>query len=70
MESTNFLQVVGPMMPLEDDVRKLAYFKWENAGRPDGRDLEFYYAAYRVLSFVGNTNFAEFCKRLDKLRAA
>lgn len=27
------------------DVELSAYYKWEEAGRPDGRDLEFWLAA-------------------------
>ncbi len=33
----------------EDDVRLLAYFKWEADGRPDGHDLHFWYEAEREL---------------------
>jgi hypothetical protein len=30
-----------------DAVHELAYFKWLNAGRPDGRELEFWLEAER-----------------------
>lgn len=29
----------------ESKIRKLAHTKWEEAGKPEGRDLEFWFAA-------------------------
>lgn len=31
--------------PAEKDIRHAAYFLWEEAGRPGGRDREFWFAA-------------------------
>jgi hypothetical protein len=36
-------------MPLTEQVRELAYRKWEEAGCPDGRDKEFWMAAEQEL---------------------
>lgn len=33
----------------EARVRKLAYAKWEEAGKPEGRDIEFWYAGEKHL---------------------
>lgn len=39
-----------PIVPLAtDDVRQLAYRKWEEAGRPDGDGAEFWLEAEREL---------------------
>jgi hypothetical protein len=35
--------------PLEKDISRLAYELWEKAGRPDGRDDEFYHLAQQEL---------------------
>lgn len=32
-------------VPAEHDIRHAAYYLWEAAGRPAGRDLEFWFAA-------------------------
>ncbi len=32
-----------------DDIRRLAYLLWEAAGKPAGRDDEFWLAAERIL---------------------
>jgi hypothetical protein len=34
-----------PPEPAEKDIQHAAYFLWEEAGRPAGRDLEFWLAA-------------------------
>ncbi|MET4631001.1 hypothetical protein ABIB83_008061 [Bradyrhizobium sp. I1.8.5] len=34
---------------LEDETRRRAHELWENAGRPEGRDLEFWLQAERVV---------------------
>ena len=39
--------------PSEDEVRKLAYFKWEQAGCPDGDGCEFWLAAENALMAAG-----------------
>lgn len=31
--------------PAEKDIQHTAYFLWEQAGRPEGRDQEFWFAA-------------------------
>jgi Protein of unknown function (DUF2934) len=36
-------------MTSEDDIRKKAHELWEAAGRPDGRDQEFWQEAERQL---------------------
>lgn len=36
-------------MVTEEDIKKLAYSLWEQEGRPDGRDLEFYFRAKQTL---------------------
>ena len=38
------------LKPDHQKVPELAYLKWEQAGRPDGRDLEFWLAAERELT--------------------
>ena len=30
------------LIKIQDDIRLRAYYFWENAGKPDGRDLEFW----------------------------
>ena len=37
---------------LKTDVSRIAYELWENAGRPTGRDLEFWLAAEAKLQIV------------------
>jgi hypothetical protein len=37
-------------MPTEDQVRTRAYGLWEQAGKPDGREDEFWYQAEQELS--------------------
>jgi hypothetical protein len=34
----------------EEDIRQLAYFKWEQAGRPEGDGKDFWLAAERELN--------------------
>jgi len=34
-----------PLEPAEKDIQRAAYFLWEEAGRPEGRDQEFWFAA-------------------------
>lgn len=33
------------VVPSEKDIRHAAYYLWEEAGRPAGRDLEFWFSA-------------------------
>ena len=35
--------------PTDEQIRIRAYELWEQAGKPDGRDQEFYHEAERVL---------------------
>lgn len=34
-----------PKRPSEEDIKVGAYFKWEKAGKPYGRDWEFFFSA-------------------------
>jgi len=36
-------------MPAEEQIRELAYQMWEQEGRPEGRDVEHYFAAKQML---------------------
>ena len=36
-------------MPTEEQIRELAYQMWEQQGRPEGRDVEHYFAAKQML---------------------
>jgi hypothetical protein len=38
-----------PLKPLQMDIVRRAYLLWEQAGRPEGRDQEFYLQAEREL---------------------
>jgi hypothetical protein len=38
-------------MDREQEIRHIAYQLWEEAGRPFGRDLEFYYKAEAILMY-------------------
>jgi hypothetical protein len=37
-------------MAMEEQIRELAYFIWENEGRPEGKDQEHYFRAERMLT--------------------
>jgi hypothetical protein len=43
----------------EDQIRDLAYILWDEAGRPDGRDKEFWSRAERQLSEAGEIDISE-----------
>jgi len=36
-------------MPTEDEIKELAYRIWEEEGRPEGKDVENYYRAVKIL---------------------
>jgi len=36
-------------MVTEEQIRKLAYAIWEQEGRPEGKDLEYYFRAKKIL---------------------
>ena len=36
-------------MPTEEQIKELAYQMWEQQGRPEGKDVEHYYAAKQML---------------------
>jgi hypothetical protein len=36
-------------MPTEEQIRELAYQMWEQEGRPEGKDVEHYFAAKQRL---------------------
>ncbi len=36
-------------MPTEDEIKELAYRIWEQEGRPEGKDVENYYRAVKML---------------------
>ena len=42
-------------MALEEQIRNYAYQLWEKAGRPEGRDAEFWSAAKAELDAEGET---------------
>lgn len=35
---------------MSQDIAKKAYFLWERAGKPEGKDLDFWLAAERLLN--------------------
>lgn len=39
----------NPEKPLEQRIRERAYFAWQKAGSPQGRDIEFWASAERDL---------------------
>jgi hypothetical protein len=43
----------------EDQIRDLAYVLWDEAGRPDGQDREFWSRAERQLSETGEIDISE-----------
>jgi hypothetical protein len=43
----------------EDQIRDLAYALWDEAGRPEGRDKEFWSRAERQLSESGDLDISE-----------
>jgi hypothetical protein len=43
----------------EDQIRDLAYTLWDEAGRPDGQDKEFWSRAERQLSEAGEIDISE-----------
>jgi len=36
-------------MPTEEQIREMAYYLWEQAGRPEGNDQEYYFKARQML---------------------
>lgn len=36
-------------MATEDEIKRLAYKLWQEEGQPDGKDLEHYFQARRIL---------------------
>jgi len=36
-------------MPTEDEIKELAYKIWEEEGKPEGKDVENYYRAVKIL---------------------
>ena len=49
IKSGQFKTVVLKEIPQEELVRELAYKKWEDAQRPEGRDLHFWLEAKQEL---------------------
>ena len=43
----------APGRPSDDDIRTLAYFRWEQAGCPDGDGCEFWYSAENAVRAAG-----------------
>lgn len=41
----NSIRPLADNLTMEDAIRVLAYLKWNDAGRPDGRDEEFWLEA-------------------------
>lgn len=65
--SSNYLQS-GPYLPLESNVKIQAYYYWQHAGKPNGRDLEFYYKAWNFLFELTNKNQDKYTEVIFKLR--
>ncbi|MDP3062137.1 MAG: DUF2934 domain-containing protein [Chloroflexota bacterium] len=36
-------------MPTEEQIRELAYYLWEQAGKPEGNDQDYYFKARQAL---------------------
>ncbi len=36
-------------MPTEEQIREMAYYLWEQAGKPEGNDQDYYFKARKVL---------------------
>jgi hypothetical protein len=36
-------------MPTEEQIKEMAYQMWEQEGRPEGKDVEHYFAAKQML---------------------
>lgn len=74
MIKTNYFQIVpGSHRPCDFDTEKLAYFYWLDAGKPEGRAVEFYYKAENFLIDLGNEdeiipNYQKYSKFIFKLR--
>jgi hypothetical protein len=43
-------------MANEDEIKKLAYKIWEEAGKPEGKDIEHYFRAAKILEEQETTN--------------
>lgn len=50
----------------EQEIRMVAYALWEEAGRPDGRDKEFWSAAERQLAKRDDLDLSEQAKDLNQ----
>ena len=46
-------------MVTEEEIKKLAYSLWEQEGRADGRDLEFYFRAKQILEGRAATSLTD-----------
>jgi hypothetical protein len=45
----NLIRQKEVAMPTEEQIRELAYQMWEQQGRPEGKDVEHYFAAKQIL---------------------
>jgi hypothetical protein len=65
----NYLySISGSNQPCESATTILAYIYWEKNGKPEGRDLEFYYTAETFLTYLADFNYKEFLKVIFTLR--
>jgi hypothetical protein len=57
MLPTGIFNEVEMQRPAEMDIIRRAYELWEQAGKPDGRDQEFYHQAERELQKSKRTSY-------------
>jgi hypothetical protein len=72
MKSNNvhFCQVVEESFrPMEFDIKKLAYFEWMDAGKPNGQNDKFYFSAENYLKSLEAKSFHKFVRYLNYLRS-
>lgn len=43
-------------MATEEEIKRMAYKLWQEEGQPDGKHLEHYFRAIRILEEQGTTN--------------
>ncbi len=61
----------GSSRPIESDTKILAYYLWEGAGKPNGRDKEFYYMAENYLIKLANApNYNDYLDLIYQLRGS
>jgi hypothetical protein len=50
MKTRKVTATIEPISPTHDEIAGLAYARWQQRGRPTGKDLEFWLEAERDLS--------------------